>query len=257
MNPEKAKSFSLVTGFFVLFVIAWYLFAESINSVLIPTPLNTFAALIKLIFEGATWKAFWLSNQSLLIGFFLAVVVGVVIGLMIGRVQWMEQAFNPWLTLLLVLPMSMMMPMIIMAFGFSLAARVFIVFIFAMPTIIVNTRAGIREVPQELIEMGRVFGANEVDLWRHILVKSAAPSMWAGIRIGLGRSITGMMLGELLLVAVGIGVLFKVFQGQFDPDKTFGLVGLLIAESLILMKICRSIERRLIPWFYVSKFENK
>jgi NitT/TauT family transport system permease protein len=242
--------------FLIGFLIAWEVFTGFYNSVLIPSPAGTARATVELLFEAQTWESFWLSNQSLAIGFVLAVSVGVVVGLIIGRVAWMEKVLDPWLGFLLVLPMSMLMPIIIMTLGFSLTARVLVVFLFSVPVIIVNTRAGIREVPAELIEMGRVFGASELDLWKQIFVKSAAPAMWTGFRSGLARAITGMVLGELLLVAVGIGMLFQLFQGEFNPDRTFGLVALLIAESLILLKVLRIVERRMVPWLQVDKFEN-
>jgi len=254
---RRKQEIALSFGFFIAFFVAWHLFTKIFESVLIPTSIGTARAVVELIFETQTWRSFWLSNQSLAIGFVLSIAAGVVIGLIISRVAWMERVLDPWLDLLLVLPMAMMMPIIIMTLGFSLSARVVVVVLFAVPVVIVNTRAGIREVPSELIDMARVFGANEFDLWRQILIKSAAPSMWTGFRIGLARSITGMVLSELLLVAVGIGMLFQLFQGEFDPDKTFGLVALLIAESLLLLKAVHLLERRAIPWFHIDKFQNQ
>lgn len=255
MAKKRKQEILLSIGFFVLLVLAWQLFTMKFDSVLIPSSLGTVRAVIELIFEAQTWKSFWLSNQSLAIGFLLSIVVGVIIGLVIGRVAWMERVLDPWLDFLLVLPMAMMMPVIIMTLGFSLSARVLIVFLFAVPVVIINTRAGIREVSPELIDMARVFGANEFHLWRHILIKASAPVMWSGFRSGLARAISGMVLSELLLVAVGVGMMFQIFQGQFDPDKTFGLVALLVAESLFLLKVLRLIERRAIPWFYIDKFQ--
>ncbi len=257
MGNRRKQEIALSFGFLIAFFVAWHLFAMIFDSVLIPAPIGTARAVVELIFETQTWRSFWLSNQSLAIGFVLSIAVGVVIGLSTGRVAWLERALDPWLDLLLVLPMAMMMPIILMTLGFSLSARVLIVFLFAVPIVIVNTRAGVREVPPELIDMARVFGANEFDLWKRILIKSAAPAMWTGFRSGLGRSISGMVLSELLLVAVGIGYMFQLFQGQFDPERTFGLVALLIAESLLLLKALRLVERRAIPWFHIDKFQNQ
>lgn len=238
--------------FLLVFVLTWQLFVNWHQSVLIPSPFGTLASAVNLFFEGSTWNYFWLSNQALIIGFSISVVVGVLLGLVVGRFDWAERVINPWLSILLVLPMSMLMPVIVVAIGFTLSARVLIVFLFTVPTVIVNTRAGLREVPSELIEMGQVFGAKEIDLWRKILLSAAAPAMWTGFRLGLGRAITGMVLGELLLVAVGIGAMFQQFSGDFAPDKTFALVVLLVIESITLMRIMRAIEVRTIPWFYIQ-----
>lgn len=234
--------------FFGVFILAWEFFFRIYDSVLIPAPLGTLRALGDLLVEAETWQALWTSNQSLIIGFIAAVLIGTTLGILVARLGWLERLVDPWLNVLLVLPMVMIMPIIIMAFGFSLSARVFIVILFSFPVIVVNTRAGIKEVPTELIEMARVFGATEADVWKQILVKASAPAIWTGYRLGLGRSITGMILGELLLVAVGIGRLFQLFKGQFEPDKTFALVCILVVESLLFLRLLRFVERRAIPW---------
>jgi ABC-type nitrate/sulfonate/bicarbonate transport system permease component len=62
-----------------------------------------------------------------------------------------------------------------------------------------------------------------------------------------------MVLSELLLISVGIGTLFQTFQGEFNPEKTFGLVAILVAESLLILKVMALIERRSIPWFYTGR----
>lgn len=237
---------------FLVYLVSWQFFVNWHQSVLIPAPLGTAISTIELLFAGETWYYFWLSNQALLLGFGLSIAVGVLVGLLVGRFDWVERIVNPWLSILLVLPMSMLMPVIVVAIGFTLSARVLIVFLFTVPTIIVNTRAGLREVPTELIEMGRVFGASEIDLWKKILLNSAAPAMWTGFRLGLGRAITGMVLAELLLVAVGIGRMFQQFTGEFAPNKTFALVVLLVIESVTVMRVLRAVEIKSIPWFYVK-----
>jgi NitT/TauT family transport system permease protein len=69
----------------------------------------------------------------------------------------------------------------------------------------------------------------------------------------MARAISGMVLSELLLVSVGIDTLFQTFQGEFNPEKTFGLVAILIAESLLILKVMALLERRAIPWFYTGR----
>ena len=77
--------------------------------------------------------------------------------------------------------------------------------------------------------------------------------IWSGLRAGMARAISGMVLSELLLISVGIGTMFQTFQGQFNPEKTFGLVAILVAESLLILKVMALLERRSIPWFYTGR----
>lgn len=253
MLKNKIKNASISMVFFIFVVLAWQLFISVYDSVLIPSTMGTVRAAFELLLEARTWEAFWISNQSLALGFGVSAVVGITLGFLIGRVAKLERIIDPWLDFLLVLPLAMILPVVIMSIGFSLLSRVLIVCLFAIPVIIINTRAGLRQVSPELIDMARVFGANEYNLWKKILIKGSAPMIWVGLRSGLGRAISGMVLSELLLIAVGIGMLFQIFQGNFDPERTFGLVALLVIESLLLLKLLSYVERRAIPWFYIKK----
>ena len=250
---NKTKRFLPSLGFFVFLLLAWQVFRKLYDSILIPSTFGMVRAFFKLVTEGSTWNAFWISNQTLVLGFVISSVVGIAVGLLLGRVAWLERAVDPWLDFMLVVPMAMIMPALIMAMGFSLPSRVLIVVLFTFPVIVINTQAGLKQVSSELVDMAHVFGANEYKLWVKILIKGAAPLVWSGLRSGLGRAISGMVLSELLLSAVGIGVLFQIFQGNFDPEMTFGLVALLVCESLLLLKIMNVIERRAIPWFYIER----
>jgi NitT/TauT family transport system permease protein len=123
-----------------------------------------------------------------------------------------------------------------------------LVVVFAIPVVIVNSRAGIRSVDRALIEMATSYGAGERQIWREILLPGALPAIMTGVRLGLGRAVTGMVIIELLLVAVGIGSLILSFRGMFMPDMLYGVVVLVVIEALILVSVVRVVERRVAPW---------
>jgi NitT/TauT family transport system permease protein len=130
----------------------------------------------------------------------------------------------------------------------GLAARVFIVVLFAVVFITINTRAGVRCVEPTLIEMAKSFGASESQIWRRIIVPGALPAMFAGLRIGLGRAITGMVMVELILVASGLGRLLLEFSGRMQSDLVFATVLAVIIEALTALSAMQMIERRVAPW---------
>jgi len=92
------------------------------------------------------------------------------------------------------------------------------------------------------------FGATERQIWRNVLLPGALPVIMSGIRLGLGRGVTGMVVIELLLVSVGIGGLFLNFRGRFETDLLYGLVVLVVMEALVLVSVARFVERRIAPW---------
>lgn len=234
----------------VLVVIAavWQTYAVIAHSLLIPKVTDTAAAVVMLATDPAVLAAFAVSNQALAIGFAIAVISGIPVGLAIARFRAAEEYVDPYLSILLVTPMATLIPLLMMSLGIGLASRVVLVVVFAIPVVIVNTRAGIRQVDPSLVEMATSFGAREGDIWREVLLPGALPAVMAGIRLGLGRGITGMVIIELLMVAVGIGGLILEYRGSFSPELLYGVVVLIVLEALALVSIVRVIERRAAPW---------
>ena len=234
----------------VLIVIGgvWETYARLVHALLIPTFSGTLAGTVELLFDPVVWVAFMISNQALVIGFAISALLGVPLGLAAARYRNIEGFVDPYLSILLVTPMAALIPILLMSLGIGLASRVLLVVVFSIPVIIVNSRAGVRQVDPALIEMATSFGAGERQIWRKILLPGALPAIMTGIRLGLGRGVTGMVIIELLMVAVGIGGLILLFQGEFEADLLYGTVVLVVIEALILVSIVRGIERRVAPW---------
>jgi NitT/TauT family transport system permease protein len=146
------------------------------------------------------------------------------------------------------MPVAPLIPIVIIALGLGLAARVFIVVSFALVFITINTRAGVLSIEPTLIEMAKSFGAKETQIWRRIIVPGALPAIFAGLRIGLGRAITGMVMVELLLVASGLGRLLLEFSGRMQSDMVFATVLAVIIEALALLSAMQFLERKIAPW---------
>jgi len=228
----------------------WEANARISDLLLIPTFTDTAASVVALVVDPkyGTLNAFILSNQALVIGFSISMTLGVILGLGAARFRSIEGFVDPYLNILLVTPMAALIPILIMALGFEITSRVLLVIVFSIPVIIVNSRTGVRQVDPNLIEMATSFGARERDVWRKILLPGALPAIMTGIRLGMGRGVTGMVIIELLMAAVGIGNMILRFQGQFRADLLYGTVVLVVIEALILVSALRWIERRVAPW---------
>ena len=203
---------------------------------------------MSLIRDPAVWNAFLISNQALVLGFAFAIGIGIPLGLLIARFRSAEDYVDPYLSILLVTPMAAIIPLLVMSLGLGLASRVVLVVVFAIPVVIVNARAGIKTVDANLIEMATSYGAGERQIWREILLPGALPAIMTGVRLGLGRAVTGMVIIELLMVAVGIGGLILLYRGSLQPDLLYGVVVLIVIEALILVSIVRLVERSVAPW---------
>jgi NitT/TauT family transport system permease protein len=246
---ERLWGVLLPVGVFVVAAVLWQALALRSASLIIPTFSETMVSLYRLLFvRGDLWHALLLSNQALVVGYLISVVIGVPLGLAIARARWLENVTDPYLNMLLAMPTAPLIPLIMMAFGLGLTARVVVIVVFVFVYITVNTRAGVRGVDASLIEMARSFGASEGEIWRSILIPGAVPAMLAGLRLGMARAVDGMVVAELLLVAVGIGNLLLEFRSSFEGGLLFATVIAVALEAIVILSLMRVLERRLARW---------
>jgi ABC-type nitrate/sulfonate/bicarbonate transport system permease component len=237
----------------VVAAAVWQVYATVAGSLLIPTLSDTIKAIFDLLTGSDIYRAFLISNQALAIGFIASVVLGIPIGLAAARFRLAERIIDPYISILVVTPMAALIPILLIALGIGLPSRVILVVVFAIPMVVVNSRAGVRQVDPALIEMARSFGASEREIWRRILLPGALPAVMTGIRLALGRAITGMVIVELLMVSVGIGNLILRFRGFFESGSLYAVVILVVLEALILVNAVRWLERRIAPWAQVAR----
>jgi ABC-type nitrate/sulfonate/bicarbonate transport system permease component len=246
---ELATTWRLRLLVFAGVAVLWQVFAANTQSLLIPTFAETLRGFYVLFFRVENfWEFLFISNQALVIGYAISVLIGIPLGLAAGRSKWLDRVLNPYIGVFLAMPIAPLIPIVIIALGLGLASRVAIVVLFAFIFITVNTRAGVRGVDASLIEMARSFGASEAQIWRRIVVPGAVPAIFAGLRIGLGRAIAGMVIVELLLVASGLGRLLLEFSGRLQADLVFATVFAVIAEALVLLSAMRALEQKVAPW---------
>jgi NitT/TauT family transport system permease protein len=233
---------------FVVFALGWELYANGSRSLIIPNFSDTMLRTGQMLFEPRIWQAFIGSNQALAIGFAISIVLGIPLGLAAARFERLEKYLDPYLNIMLVTPTAALIPIFLMSLGLGLASRVVLVIVFAIPMLIVNARAGVRQVDPAVIEMSTSFMAKERTIWRKVLLPGALPAIMTGVRLGVGRAVTGMVIVELLMVAVGIGNLIITARGEFDGPTLYGVVILIVLESLALISFARWLERRVAPW---------
>lgn len=230
------------------FLGVWEFGSAALDAIDVPNVEQTAVAFVEMIGTAELWSAMAESNKALAIGCLTAFAVGIPLGLWIGRSRTVDALAQGWLAILLITPMAMVVPIIIIALGFGVIARSLIIFMFVLPMVVVNSRAGVRSVPTDIIDMSRCFGASEAQLWWRTLLPAAGPAIFVGLRIGVGRAVTGMVIAEWLLAAVGIGALLLQYRGGFRSDSMFALIIVVLLESLVLVQIVRFVERRVTRW---------
>ncbi len=195
--------------------------------------------------QTGTWQSATIETvRSFLIGMVLSIVIGVPIGVLMGRIEEVDHLLGMWVNMFSSAPLSALVPVLMIFFGIGEQTVIATVFLFAVWIIILDARAGIRHIPTSLEEMAKSYGASQLDLYRKIILKAALPEILAGIRLGVVRGVKGVVVGQILVSIVGYGAMFEIYSRTFDMAHFWALAFLLFAAALGLSSLVESLERR-------------
>ncbi|MFM9973552.1 MAG: nitrate ABC transporter permease [Beijerinckiaceae bacterium] len=182
---------------------------------------------------GLGWRVMT-SLQRVLIGFAIAAVVGVFVGAVIGQSVWMTRGLDPVFQVLRTVPPLAWLPISLAAFRDSNPSAIFVIFITAVWPVIINTAVGIRNIPQDYRNVAAVLRLNSIEFFFKVMLPSAAPYIFTGLRIGVGLSWLAIVAAEMLTGGVGIGFfIWDAWNSSRLPDIVvallyIGLVGFVL-----------------------------
>ena len=228
--------------------VLWEVTGRIMDSTLIPPLSRIGAAWWNLLASGKLAANLTLSLTTLAAGFFLAVSIGIIIGLLKGRFRAVEHFLDLYVNVLMSAPTTAFVPVLIMWFGLGVESRIAVVFLFAVFVIIINTMTGVKQVDSVLVEMARSFGAKEKEIFFKIILPAAMPAIMAGVRLGMGRAVKGMVTAEMLLTLTGIGAMIMQYGSSFATDSLFAVILTILIIAMITMRAVQWLDRRLTGW---------
>jgi NitT/TauT family transport system permease protein len=155
---------------------------------------------------------------------------------------------DPWVSAVYATPTVALAPLFIFVFGIDAASKMAVVFLLAVFPIVINTATGIRSTEQIYIDAARSFSANRGQIFTKVLIPSALPFIVAGLRLGIGRGLVGVVVGEFIGARAGLGyMIFRSSQG-FEIDAMWAGVFLLAGTGVLSVIVLQKVERRLAPW---------
>lgn len=238
------SSVLLPLGVLAIWILLWDGIAVTRGNFSTPSAGDVLAAIPRVFGSSEAWVALGTSDISLLIGYVIAAVVGLPLGLLMARNRVADRVLMPYLEIAVVVPMAVMMPVVMIALGLTRTAQVVVIVLFALPFITAATRGGARTIPSSWTDMGKVFGASEGQTWRHILLPGSIATVVAGLRLGFAQALTGLVTVELILIALGIGRQLIIYQSHFQSADLFAFVGLLMLQSVVVMSGLSALEAR-------------
>jgi NitT/TauT family transport system permease protein len=247
--PRTGREWLVRAGSVVAVLAAWQLYAPHLNPIFLRPPSDVAKAFVDLLEDGTLVQATLESGRTLALGFALALLFGLSVGLGSARSWLAYNAANPWITALYSTPTVALVPFMSLWLGIGDTAKIAVIALFAVFPIIVNTQQGVRYVDPALMEVARAFNSGERRLWTDVLVPSALPFIFAGIRLAIPRALVGMVLAEFLIsVGQGLGSLIIIYQNTFRVDRMFVPVIVVAAMGVVLISIVQWLEGRLAPW---------
>lgn len=240
-----------------LFLLAWQVTTEiwDIEDWLLPSPTEILIAGLNAY--GLLGQHIWQTAQETLWGFALALVAGLVLGLLIDFSPWLGQALYPLLVISQTIPIIAIAPLLVIWFGYGIWPKIIVVGLICFFPIVVNTANGLRSADPELISLLRTMGASRTDTFLKVRLPGAMPMIFAGVKIAITYSVVGAILGEWVGASKGLGVFMLRATNSFRTDWVFVSVAITAILSVALFGLVVALERLSLRWYYTAAREER
>ena len=241
------------TGSIVVLLLVWqfvpYFFPLKAGTKLFfAVPSQIIGTLWNMIVTGSLWAPLGVSASAFALGLALSIVVGLPLGILLGRSNTLNAMFDPFITAFNATPRLVFLPLLMLWFGIGLWSKVAVVFLGALFPLLINTYEGVRNADRLLINVVRSFGAGEWDIARLVVVPNALPFIIVGLRLAIGRAVLGVVVSEFFGSQDGLGVVMVRAASEFKVDVVFAGLIVFAALSLIMTGLVKLVEDRLTRW---------
>ena len=210
-----------------------------------PTFLESMSALVSMITDGSIFTAYLDTLRPLVIGLVISAFIGIALGLWIGLSSWFDWLFSPIFIVMQAAPLAALIPLLVLVYGIGLTSKVFVVCIMAMPVIVLNTSGSVRNAPSNLKEMGYSFLGTDRDIILKVVIPSASPIIFSGLRLGTSAGFIGAILSELKITPTGIGDIITYSRSIADYESMYAAIFSIIALAVCFLNLLERIERTL------------
>jgi ABC-type nitrate/sulfonate/bicarbonate transport system permease component len=252
MRRFLRQHYTLTLGFaaVIVFLGAWQWASDTnvINPLFCSSPSLIWDELGTLISTGQLWPNVWISGQEFLLGFGIAIVIGIPLGFLIGWYRPVGAIFSPFITFLNAVPRVALLPLFIIWVGIGIDLKIAVVLLGALIAILINVVAGIQSLDQQTITMARSFGASDFKIFRTLALPGSVPYIISGLRVGLGHALTGVVVGELYASNAGVGHLIAVAGNTFETNLVFAGVVIIAVFGLVANGILSLLENHFRSW---------
>jgi NitT/TauT family transport system permease protein len=240
-----AGTVSIVAGLLLWEVVSRLFVA---NALFLAAPSQIVSAIRGLAGSGELQHHIAISAVEFVIGYVIASALGIAVGFAMAQSATAKQALQPWISGLYATPTIALAPLFILWLGIGIWSKVLVVIFLVLFPVTINTEAGLRTTSERLIEMLRSFGATPRQIFFKLSLPSAMPFILAGLKLGIGRGLIGVVVAELFGSRAGLGRLISQSADAFNMPDLFAGVIVLALAGIAMTAGFTWLERKLVPW---------
>ena len=239
---------AIVVSIFVLWELANWAFA--VPEYILPKPSVIAAKMI------SSWRLLLIhaavTFEEVLLGFTLSIVIGIPLAVAVVYSRLFERIAFPIMVSLQTVPKVALAPILVMWLGYGMLPKVMVAFLISFFPIVINAVIGMRSAEKEMIYLARSMGANELTTFIKIRLPKALPSIFGGLKVGIGQAVVGAVVGEFIAAQFGLGYLQLMAQVNLDTPLLFAAVVVLSLLGVMMFNVVAWIERLALPWMRLT-----
>lgn len=233
----------------VVVVWEWAVETERLRPLYASRPSVIWEELMEMVLTTAFWSVHvWATVKSIVLGLAIGATSGVAVALVMAKWDSVYRVLSPFMVGLYSLPKIALAPLMILWFGIGIASKVALVVSVVFFIMFFNTHAGVRAVDRDSYNAVRMMGAGQWALWRHVILPSATPWIFAGMRVSLAFGLTAAVVGELIASQVGLGNVLAQAAGSFQTGRVFAVLIVLGVFGVMLYGVMDLLERHMLRW---------
>ena len=245
---KKLRNILLPLIGFAIVIAIWEIVGTRLGNSLFAPASSVLIQYLDMLQEGKMLSELFTSLRQMLLGFVIACLVGMPMGIAMGRSKIADTMLRPWVSIFVVTSTAALVPILIMILGTGLTLRATVVFLAAVWYIVLTTYNGAKGISPELLAVGRSFSANRHQIFWKIILPALYPYLITGARIGLIHAIRAMVMAEMFVI-IGYGALINQAGMEINTSSLLGLLLTLAFVSLIANAMLSQWGKHLAPWY--------
>ncbi|HEV2575000.1 ABC transporter permease [Methylocella sp. CPCC 101449] len=251
-KPMRESVLPWVTTPLLLIVLIgiwhFYVAATNLSPFILPAPAKVWDAWIDMLMSRRAWGHTFLTVYVTVIGFLWALVIGVGLGVLLGRARWLELTLNPFIVATQVIPKVALLPLFIVWFGFGNTPKVIVAAVLAFFPILTNTVLGVKSVDAGHKDVMTSLNATNWQIFRRLELPSSLPYIITGMEVGIVLAIIGAIVGEYLGGNAGLGFMLVSKMNGYETDGLFAVIIQMTLLGFFFYFATGALRRFLIPW---------